>query len=211
MKVPRITFGRGAQSEVETNNTALSGSDDIKEYMTEIVELAEEIADTALDELEDIWSRNSTNAKKDAWNNLSEAVDFFGSKKLTKNQIKSTRNRMRRIHTRIRNKALKITIKRQQDAPRNSTLATNHGSLISPNKFVIYTSAFRRSDKSLALTIIHELFHDLHIDHKVKDNGRRVTAYGSRLAKKLAKKHPKIARRNPENYEQFCRAVWNNV
>jgi hypothetical protein len=60
----------------------------------------------------------------------------------------------------------------------------------------------------LALIVIHELFHDLHIDHKVRDKGEKVTVYGSRLAKKLAKKHPKKARRNPENLEQFCRAVW---
>ncbi len=56
------------------------------------------------------------------------------------------------------------------------------------------------SDLRRAAILIHELNHDLFGDQKV--DGK--TVYGEALAKRLAKKRPRRARRSAENFEWYC-------
>lgn len=210
MQPPKIKINKGALAEIKTKNPSLADPKALEKRLAGIVMMAEEMTGKALREVNAIHAKGSTAAKKKAWNRLSEAVDYLGAEKVTGKQINLLRKRIQRIFNRLQCKTLKITLKVQADASSSKALGSNNGFLLSPRKFVLYPRIFKKQDRSIALTIIHELFHDINLDYKVKDGDKKVLVYGNRLAKKLAKAKPKLARKNPENLECFIREVWNN-
>ena len=202
MKTPKIVFKTGALGGLGRTKTKA-----IKETK-EAVGLAEKIAKKGLARIDKTLKPSSNNDKKSAWKSDSLIVTYFGAGSLRVPSMKKVQNRIERAHKRLAEKTLTIRVFPQSKAPSKTTIAQNLGSVFSPKTFKVFSKWFTETTPlARAGIIVHELNHDLFVDQKIKDKGKRVTVYGTRLAKKLAKEKPASARRSAENFEQFCIAV----
>ncbi len=210
MKTPKVIWNGAEVADITKHDSKLKTKAQVERAIKDAVALGEKMAKRALDHLSRVLDQSTTRKMKDAWEKDRNVKAFFG-KAPTKARMKNVEDRLERAYKRMRDKQLKIRLKEQKISKNGSPYnGHNHGSVLSPRKFVLYPNWFSQSDEQRAAIIVHELLHDWHVDHKVKDpmTGKRVTAYGTRLAKQLAKDNPGGARRNPENFEQFCMALW---
>jgi len=157
-------------------------------------------AKTGLTPLNEILKKKKRKNKISAWKNNALLVEYFGKKKIKPRHIKAVRRRLRRSKKRLEEKKLKLTIKKQSDAPKSSFIALNRGAFFSPNSFVIFATWFDKSAVHQATNLIHELLHDWLTDKKIDGKYARSQAQ----ARKLAKKKPRKARRNPSNFQYYC-------
>lgn len=207
MPTPKVIF-KVDVDEIAAVDASLDARRRVEASLRESVELANRMCHNAYRAIARIDRYTRKRRIKKEWNDLPEAVAYFGTSKVNKRQVGLVRKRLKRVRNRLRDKRLKIRLLPQARASSESVNGSNHGILLSPLKFTLYPNWFEHSEAHKAAIIIHELFHDRFLDHKVRHDGERVTAYGSDLAKKLARKRPIAARRNPENYEQFCEELW---
>ncbi|MGB7087142.1 MAG: hypothetical protein WBD47_16400 [Phormidesmis sp.] len=211
MKAPNVIFKDGALSEIKAKVPSLDTQSEVKQVVADRTSLAERIAKKGLDRLDHILAGKRRRDKKNRWKSDKIAVAFFGDDLVSVAEIKAVRRRLKRAHRRLAKRELNIRLLPQSRASKHTVSGHNTGGPLTPLRFVLFPRWFKIATREgQAVVIIHELMHDWFIDHKVKDGGKRKTAYGERLAKKLAAKKPLSARRNPENYEQFCLAVWNS-
>lgn len=211
MKAPNVIFKDGALSDIKARVPSLDTQSEIEQVVADRTGLAERIAKKGLDRLDHILAGKRNRDKKSRWKSDQIAVAFFGDDLVSTAEIKAVRRRLDRAHRRLAKRELNIRLLPQSRAAKTSFSGHNAGGPLTPLRFVLFPRWFEKSGRAeQAVVIIHELMHDWFIDHKVKDGGDRKTAYGERLAKKLAADKPLSARRNPENYEQFCLAVWNS-
>lgn len=206
MKTPKIIWAGAELAEIQSRDSDIQRKADAERAVRAAIALAEKMAAHALDHLREVLDQSTTRRMKEAWNGDRTVKAYFG-KAPTKPRMNNVCDRLERAHKRLRDKVLKVRLKTQNGRGSNGH---NYGSVLSPRKFVLFPNWFKKTDKQRAAIIIHELLHDWHIDHKVRNprTGKRETAYGATLARQLAKDNPGGARRNPENFEQFCLALW---
>ena len=210
MKTPKVIWDGADVADITAKDSKIKTKAETERAIKDAVALGEKMAKHALNHLGRVLNQSTTKKMKDAWEKDKNVKAFFG-KAPTKARMKNVEDRLERAYKRIHDKQLKIRLKEQKTSKSGSLYnGHNYGSVLSPRKFVLFPNWFSQDDEQRAAIIIHELLHDWHVDHKVKDSktGKRVTAYGTKLAKQLAKDNPGGARRNPENYEQFCMALW---
>jgi hypothetical protein len=206
MKTPKVIFVLDDISEITSRDSSVRTKANIESAVGAAVRLAERMARHALNHFNRVLDQNTTTGMKRAWNGDAKVKGFFGEAP-GKDRMRNTCDRLDRAYRRLRDKQLRIRLKPQKGKSWNGH---NSGGPLSPRQFVLYPDWFKKGDDERAAIVIHELLHDWHVDHKVKDprTGKRETAYGARLARALAKDRPGSARRNPENFEQFCLALW---
>lgn len=163
---------------------------------------AERIAIEGLRILNQIWNQSGSGARrrrrrKSAWRANAVVVRWFGSDDLTNRQIRNTRRRMRRIREEFE-RNVRFTIVQHQTGRRSYRCNNNTAAYCSPGTPIkLCPSWFSMSLQRRAETVIHELSHkNGHVHH------RGATDPASAL--RLALDHPRLARRNPENFEQYC-------
>lgn len=207
-KKPKVIYLGDPRAAIETENSELSSDEAIEAFVTEAVERAEVMAKQGADHVRQVLDEPNVRKMKKAWRDDAPMSDFFGSPP-GKPKMNNVLDRLERAHRRLRDKQLKIRLK-ENKVSKPDTNGHNYGGDLSPRRFVLFDRWFGIDDlDQRAAIIVHELLHDRHIDHKVKDpdTGKRVTVYGEDLARELAARNPGKARRNPENYEQFCLTV----
>ncbi len=205
MKTPKVIFLLKDIEEITTIDSALTTKSGIERAIKKAVGDAERMALKGLRYLESVLDQPTTAKMKQAWNKDAKVRGLFGEAP-GKVKMRNVCDRMNRVYKRLRDKQLRIRLK-PQDGKKWS--GHNMGGPVTPRQFVLFPAWFKSGDTGRAAIIIHELLHDWHFDHKVKNpaTGKRETAYGSKLARELAKRRPGDARRNPENFEQFCRLL----
>ena len=197
MKSPKIKFKKNALKELE--NAGISKSK-AKSFIFAAVKQAEKIAKLGLNRVDKIHQRKRSQ-RKSAWKNDSHVVTYFGKGALTIGQITATRRRIKRVHRRLSQKRLTIRVFPQSKAPSINTNAQNLGFVFSPKTFKLFTRWFiNNGDLQRAGIILHELNHDLFPDQRLDGE----TVYGEMLAKSLASRKPRRARRSAENHEWYC-------
>lgn len=211
MPSPNVIFKEGAFEEIKAKAPSLDSKREIEQHISERTLGAERMAKKGLDRLNSILSPRKNRDKRKRWRSDPFVMTYFGNIR-TVEDIKAVRRRLERAYRRLDKRELNIRLLPQSRASKSSTNGHNIGGPLTPWRFVLFPNWFDRNRGTVqqSAIIIHELLHDWHVDHKVRDGSKRVTAYGERLAKKLARDKPSYARRNPENYEQFCIAVWNS-
>lgn len=200
MKIPKVIFVLNDIKEITAIDSTLTTKASVERAVKLAVGDAEKLALKGLRHLSAVLDQGTTRQIKKAWNADPKVKAFFGEAP-GKAKMQNTCDRLNRVYKRLRDKQLRIRLK-PQDGKKWS--GHNMGGPVTPRQFVLFPKWFKSSSR--AGVIVHELLHDWHFDHKVKDptTGKRETAYGVRLAKELAKRNPGGARRNPENIEQFC-------
>lgn len=180
--------------------------------MAASIELAEDMAQKGLERLDDVLEPRRKKDKRSNWQNDPIVTRWFGDDRPTVTAIKNVRRRLERVRDRLESTRMTVRLRAQPDNhPDRAGL--NHGAGLTPRRFQLYSLWFasRLNDRERAAIIIHELLHDRHIDHKVRDeDGVRKTAYGAHLTSLLAEDKPMQARRNPANFEEFVVDVWDN-
>ena len=211
-KKVNVIFKKGALKDIRSRKPDLNTKSKVRQEVVDAVRLAEQIASAGVKRLDYILAPRRRRNKKKRWRNDKIATTYFGRRQATVPQIKAVRRRLKRAHRRLANRKLNIRLLPQSRASKSSTNGHNRGGPITPLRFVLFPNWFiEKSKEEKAAIIIHELLHDWFVDHKIRDGGKRKTVYGSYLAKKLARKRPRAARRNPENYEQFTLEAWRSV
>lgn len=143
---------------------------------------------------------------KNNFNSDSLLVEWFG--KVVKNgQAGDVLRRMNSTKKRIR-RGLRIRLRPQ----RKQSNARNTMGFMGPKDFQVFPKMFTKrtsggqiDTEEISAVFIHELLHLWFVDQKL--DGKKV--YGADLARQLAKREPKKARKSAENYEQFSLVVWN--
>lgn len=202
MPDPKIVFKKNALDEIlDVHKRKFSNQNDIERY----IENAINEADNLMDNFERRVRRIKNNKKEKQivrqWKDDNLMKRYFGNKKISKNQAKFVHKKIKKIRDLIQDK--KLTIVLRPNKKRNTIAAHNYGGAISKKRITIFTNGFtyqKSNIKSLALLIIHELFHWWFFDRKI--NGK--TAYKNSQVKLLAHSNPKKARKNPANYEWFA-------
>lgn len=163
---------------------------------------AERIAIEGLHVLDQIWNqpgrgRRRRRRRKDAWRHNADLVRWFGGDELTNKQIRATRRRMRKIRDEFR-KDVRFTIIQHQTGDRSYRCNVNRAAYCSPGTPIKLCPVwFSMSARHRAEILIHELSHkNGHVHHR--------GATDAATALRLAREHPRLARRNPENFEQYC-------
>lgn len=205
MRTPRVSFRPGALSEIGAASPGrYPDRDAVRDDLAKAIREAEEIAGLALETLAATLRPRRTRDKRRAWNANPVIVDYLGEAPRLGSEIRLAVYRMARVHRRLNENRLHIRLLPQHRASSNTTSGHNYGGSFSPNTFVLFPYWFRSREPH---TIVHELFHEWFADFKVGPLGNRRTARGPADARQLARQHPARARRNPENFEQFCREV----
>jgi hypothetical protein len=164
---------------------------------------AEHSSTTALGVLNAVWNQPGTGRtrrqnRKDAWRANANIVRWFGSDKLTNDEIRDTRRRLRRVQEEFDDE-VRFTIIQHQTG-RKSFLCNNQAhAYCSPGTPVKVCPSFflEGNRQQRAKLLIHELSHkNGHVHHD--------GATDSASALQLALDDPREARRNPENYAGFC-------
>jgi hypothetical protein len=206
MKTPKIVFKHDVMKDELKHAPYNLTSANVKKIIKDAVRLAEHQAKCGLVRVEKTLKPDKKSDKKKAWKADKLTVQYFGDDKLTVENMKDVRNRLRRCHRRLAEKQLTIRVFPQSKTDSKTTSAQNLGSVFSPKKFKVFSYWFTKDEDERASIIIHELNHDLYMDQKIKNSkGKRVTVYGKTLAKKLARENARKARRSAENYELFCK------
>ena len=205
MKNPKVIFVLKDIKEITAIDSSLTTKASIERAVKTAVADAESLALKGLNYLSAVIDKPSTSQMKAAWNGDAKVRAFFGEAP-GKARMQNACDRLNRVYKRLRDKQLRIRLKPQEG---KKWSGHNNGGPVSPRQFVLFPAWFKSNPKGRSAILIHELLHDWHFDHKVKNpaSGKRETAYGPTLAKELAKKRPGDARRNPENFEQFCRSL----
>jgi len=208
MKSPEIKLQHDVMKELGKAPYNLSESA-VEKMVKDGVKRGEEMAGIALKRINKAVNKDTVEAMQKAWKDDKDLKAFFGTDKLTKENMRDVQNRMERCCERLSEKQLTIRVWPQSKAPDENTNAQNGGMVFSPKTFKIFARWFGKTNEDQRAAIfIHELHHDLFLDQKIKnEKGERVTVYGTKLAKQLAKEDPGKARKSAENYEQFCLAV----
>lgn len=163
---------------------------------------AERMAIEGLRVLAEIWNqpgrgRRRRRRRKAAWRANAIVVRWFGRGKLTNAQIRRTRRRMERIRKEFE-KDVRFALIQHESGNRSYLCNGDNVAYCSPGtRIKLCPSWFRMSQHQRAKTVIHELSHkNGHIHHR--------GAIDPASAERLAHEHPRLARRNPENYEGYC-------
>lgn len=163
--------------------------------------ISEKMAQKACDYVERI-----TDQPKKRWVNEFKndglLVKWFGKPK-KKGHVKDVRNRMRSINKRI-GKGLNIRLRPQKDRTAN---ARNEAGFLDPKSFRVFPRIFKDEINTnyIASVYIHEMMHLWFKDQIIG----RVKVNTERRALSLATYHPDRARKSAENYERFCRELYN--
>lgn len=195
MKTPKIIWRGNPLPQITDNNSAADSKEDAEAIIIAAVKDAEILARAGLQHLNRAWDRKRRK-RVEFWKNDPVLSEWFGSEKVTVRQIRVTRRRMRRVHNFLANKRLRVRLKKQKGA---NTNAHNYGGPFSPKTFVLFPRWFSKSAVERPAIIVHELFHEWFIDHKDKQGNK----YGAEAARNIARQKPRVARRNPENYEHY--------
>ena len=175
-----------------------------RKIIQETADDAERIAKEGYRVLCNIWDQSGHRAKKirrrkSAWKANNTVVRWFGSRKASNLQIKRTRRRMGRIRDQFK-VSLRFAIIQHQHGKKSFLCkkSQNRGAYTSPGtRIKLCPHFFTMGRKDRARLLIHEI---CHLNGQIHRRG--ATDYDS--AKQLASEHPRAARRNPENYAQYC-------
>ncbi len=203
MKAPKIIWRGNPLPQITANNSAAATKEEAEAIVIAAVKDAETLARAGIQHLNHAWDRKRRKRVK-FWKNDPVLSMWFGSGKVTVRQIRLTRRRMRRVHNFLANKRLRIRLKEQKGT---NTNAHNYGGPFSPKTFVLFPAWFGKRAVERPAIIVHELFHQWFIDHKDKQGNK----YGEQAARNIARKKPRTARRNPENYEHYVLNFINNL
>lgn len=182
-------------------------TDEQRRLIRQAADEAEKIAIAGLRTLNEIWDqpggfRKRRKRRKEAWKADVLVVKWFGSRKASVYQIRVTRRRMRAIRDEFRG-TVKFAIVQHQHGFRSfrcKAPKAEVGAFCSPwLRIKLCPLWFDTSATSplRAESLIHELSHKKGHIHQ-----RGATTADSAL--RLAQKHPRLARRNPSNYQGFC-------
>ena len=174
-----------------------------KRLIREATDGAERIAIAGLRTLNEIWDQpggftRKRKRRKAAWKANEQVVKWFGSRMASVYQIRVTRRRMRAIRNEFKG-TVEFAIVQHQHGFRSFRCKADAAAFCSlwlriklcPGWFDQTSAAFR------ATSLIHELSHK-------KGHIHQLGAKTIDRALRLARKHPRLARRNPSNYEGFC-------
>ena len=181
-----------------------------RKLIQEAADEAERIAIEGLRILNEIWDqpgrfRRRRKRRKEAWKANEQVVKWFGSRMASIYQIRVTRRRMGAIRDEFKG-TVKFAIVQHQHGFRSFRCKANAAAFCSPwlrikicPGWFSYginwpTPAFR------AASLIHELSHKKGQIHK--------PGATTDFALRLARKHPRLARSNPYNFQGFCREYY---
>ena len=201
MKDPKIKWPGDSEKKQFLNATGLT-VDQTEDRITRAISKGEKMAKRGLNHIQPILDEKRSRWEA-CWNADKTLKKWFG--KVTKaNHVKDVFRRLENAYDRLSDKTLTIKIK--ADLP-NDYSAMNNGSFLSPKTFQVGPDWFDNPINERGSVVIHELLHEWFIDQKI--DGEIV--YGATLAKKLADKEPKKARKSPENYEHYCLDLHNST
>jgi len=181
-------------------------TDEQRIQIQEAADAAERISIAGLQTLNEIWDqpggfRKRRKRRKEAWKANELVVKWFGSRIVSVYQIRVTRRRMKAIRDEFRG-TVKLAIIQHQHGFRSFRCKAKArvGAFSSPWLRIKLCPLWFDEETTVrvrAEALIHELSHKKGHIHQ-----RRATTVDSAL--RLARNHPRLARRNPSNYQGFC-------
>ena len=153
--------------------------------------------------------------RRSAWRSQPRVVEFFGSGRLTRIQIRATRRRVRKIERILRKRRIRFVKIQHQSGKRSwqcgkSSTRSAYTFAGSPRKIFICPNFFTRTPEQQARTLIHELVHEIGFCHYSSRGRVRCLRPGTRNANEartLAQNHPTKARKNPNSYSELYQAL----
>ena len=213
---PKITFIKGALNDIRG---FLPDDADPAEMVHDAVVRARQMTSKAVVQVDAIWNAGKKASKKaDAWTDNPAFRAYLGRDKLTKKQVKKMRRRL--IHlNRWMGRTPKVKLR---PADGKKSLACKKGRTGFNKRGKTGTRIINLCPKWFgmdgkwgvpgldrrAAIIAHELAHSLGFLWTV-DLPKSDPVRGPEEARRFAREHPKKARRNAENIEQFLMALVN--
>jgi hypothetical protein len=187
-------------------------SEDNKRNIRAGLEVAHCWARKAVAEFDRIWNHKGLNRwrlRKNAWGQFRAVPLYFGSRYLTRGEIRRTRRRVRKIERILRKRRIRFVRAFEGE----KTCPTEHRSGFNRYGFVrvaggirkihICTHFLNQEPEEKARSIIHELVHEIgfcHYTTRGRVRCRRPGATSQSETRELARRHPAKARKNPQNY-----------
>ncbi len=176
-----------------------------EERLCSAVRLAYAEARNVAAALDQIWYQKGilkTRRRRKAWRNNSAISRWFGTKILTRRQIRVTRRRVKRI-LKFFKRGITFVIVQQQTGKRSWLCKkTRRAYAWGGSRIFLCPSFFQDSTQARAITIIHELVHKIGWGHpRLRGSGSVKRNWGHRdRALELARRFPMRARRSPVNF-----------
>jgi hypothetical protein len=206
MALAHIKFLGRARAQIAKITTEASPDIMIKTAMAE----ADRLTDHAAQEARKILSQRTRVTMTQAWLDHDAFARYFGTKNLTLKQMKRVCNTLVTLNRRL-DKGLVIKV-RPKAGPRKGRCKKGrwayHDRGITGRRTInLCRRWFEETDDTVrGAVIIHELVHATGTLFRTdKPEGR--PARGAAEARQFALNDPEQARRNPENYEYFMRAL----
>ncbi|MEN8209729.1 MAG: hypothetical protein ABFR50_10825, partial [Candidatus Fermentibacteria bacterium] len=177
-------------------------TDEQRKLIQEAVDAAERTSIAGLRVLNEIWDqsggiRKKRKRRKAAWKANPQVVKWFGSRYASVYQIRVTRRRMRAIRNEFKG-AVRFAIVQHSHGFRSFRCKRNAAAFCSPwLRIKICPGWYGQTAPFRAGSLIHELSHK-------KGHIHQMGAKNPELSVALAKKHPRLARRNPASFQGFC-------
>jgi len=197
------------ESELDRNNNSPASAQQ-RQDIVDAVNEAIVLAGRGRNAINNIWDKSGRTrrqvkaARKSHWRRDIRFVTWFGERKLTNNQIRLVRKRILKIQRWLTTKDLSIIIVHHQDGDQSfrcNQTATGSVTAFARNYLPlrigvcpVWFSDLNTNER--AGVLLHEMVHEIGFNHK---RG----AVDSSTSQSLARNHPKLARKNPENYEHF--------
>lgn len=208
MALASIRFLGRARAQIDKISPPAKASPDImiKTAMAE----ADRMTDHAPQEANKILSRRTRAAMEEAWCNHDAFVRYFGTKNLTKKQMKRTCNRLITLNRRL-DRSLVIKVRpvagRRVGRCFKGRWAYQARGFTGARTINLCRDWFEETDDTArGAVILHELVHAMGVGW-TRDLPVGNPAGGGAEARQLALNDPGKARRNPENFEHFMRAL----
>lgn len=197
MKQPKIDWPNKAETQQILAATGMNETM-IEEVVADSIRQAQLMAKRGVDMIAPILNKDR-GTWESAWNRNATLTRWFGKVTMA-NHVKDVHRRLDTACDRLANKVQ--TVKVRAELPHDYH-AQNLGGPLSKNTWKIAPAFLTMDLNDRGAVTVHEQLHDDHVDQKIDGE----TVYGAALAEQLAKEDPDKARRSPENYEQYVRAL----
>ncbi len=197
MKQPKIDWPNKDETDRILAATGMSKAE-IEQVVADAIRHGQQMAKRGVDVIAPILNEDRSTWES-AWNRNSTLTKWFGKVTMA-NHVKDVHRRLDTACDRLANKVQ--TVKVRAELPHDYH-AQNLGGPLSKNTWKVAPAFLKMGLNDRGAVTVHEQLHDDHIDQKIDGE----TVYGSALAERLAKEDPDKARRSPENYEQYVRAL----
>ena len=183
-------------------------SDDIKDKIRAALRIAERQARRAKCVFDKIVNQRGGLIKKarrrrSAYFRAPFVHQFFGRGAVTGGEIRRMHRRIKRIERALRKRRIRFNRAAEnvgRCAGGSSAFTTAAGGI---RRLHVCTKFLNKDPESMARTIIHELVHEIGFCHYSTTGRVRCTSAGAKTAQEcvtLARRHPRRARKNPQNY-----------